>query len=163
MMRRTERRPLLPPIKGWLTKSDNPLKKANLSTETKKKELVTGSSTISELAKSNWFSRKKKENSEQDPVTTNLPSINSSSRRRKPNKPVPNLPKKTDTTGQFNQWSLSHIHLPFHWGEPALWIIYEHKRLFKARKSGDPSKNQSNSVFWCHSRDSHEEKPTADT
>ena len=29
-------------------------------------------------------------------------------------------------------------------------------RLFKAIKSGDPEKNQSKSVFWCHSRDSHE-------
>ena len=33
--------------------------------------------------------------------------------------------------------------------------IYEHMRLFKGKKSGDPEKNQSNSVFCGHSRDSH--------
>ena len=40
--------------------------------------------------------------------------------------------------------------------KPAQERIYEHMRLFKARKSGDPEKNQSNSVFWGHSRDHHE-------
>ena len=34
--------------------------------------------------------------------------------------------------------------------------IYEHMRLFKGRKSGDPEKNQANSVFWGHSRDFHD-------
>ena len=29
-------------------------------------------------------------------------------------------------------------------------------RLVKGRKSGDPEKNQTNLVFWGHSRDSHE-------
>ena len=33
--------------------------------------------------------------------------------------------------------------------------ILEHMVMFKAKKEGDPEKQQQNSVFWAHSRDSH--------
>ena len=34
--------------------------------------------------------------------------------------------------------------------------ILEHMTMFKLKKEGDPEKNQQNSVFWGHSRDSHQ-------